>query len=243
MSGLDFGTSGVAGKLVFVGAAITTALALGDQLDSVLTDEQQTAFAVANIVALLVAGSAPLVVLGLQARYRPVWPKSAPVDPPPAPALTEPEALVIVAHAILAASHASESAHILKGSVGEARRNVELAASSHLGDTASHKSPWLALGDETLVASVPGVVLGSAVTAAAVVMQIGALEWAAHEATVGDWTKGGAIALAVGVSLYCVTVAGSIAVNGRRPPLVDKPDDAAPGAGNAAAVPARQFLP
>lgn len=233
MSGLDFGTSGIAGKLVFVGAAIATVLALGDQLDSALSEEQQTAFAVANVIALLVAGAAPLIVLGLQARYRPVWPKASPAAAPSTPLLTEAEAIQNVAVAILGRSEP----FALYTSPGD-----ELAASATKAGVPTADEKWLALGDEQLVASVPGVVLGSAVTAAAVTMQVAALQWAADQADVGWWTDGAAFVLALGVSIYCVTVAGSIAVNGRRPPLIDRTDDSA-NASAPAAVTRRAFLP
>jgi hypothetical protein len=228
MSGLDFGTSGIAGKLVFVGAAITTVLALGDQLDSVLSNEQQTAFAVANVIALLVAGAAPLIVLGLQARYRPVWPTAEAPTPTP-PSLTEAEAIQNVAEAIRGRS-AEFAPYTSPGD--------DLAESATGAGAPAADNTWLALADEQLVASVPGVVLGSAVTAAAVTMQVAALQWAAEQADVGWWTDEAALVLAIGVSVYCVTVAGSIAVNGRRPPLIDRTDDSA----NASPT-RRAFLP
>jgi hypothetical protein len=121
-SELGFGTAGIGGKLVFVGAAITTLLALTDQLDPVLADSQQLTLAVTSIVAVLVAGAAPLAVLGTQVRYRPRTSQDGPVA-----------------------------------------------------------------GNEILVASIPGVVLGSTIIAAAVAIQIAALRWAAHEADIGDW--------------------------------------------------------
>ena len=112
VSGIDFGASGTAGKLVFLGATITAILALGDQLDSMFSDQQQLVLAVTNIVALLIAGTAPLALFGFQARYTP---------------------------------------------------------------TMTVNGQQVPIADEQLVASVPGVVLGKAGIAAAIGVQIAAL--------------------------------------------------------------------
>jgi hypothetical protein len=156
---VDFGaTSGTAGRLVFIGAAVSAVLALGDALDPILDDNQQIVLAVSAIVTAVIVGGGPLALFGLQARYRPT----------------------------------SDEARVTP------------------------------LGDETLVASVPGVVIGSAVTAVGMSTQIAALAWAAGEAGLdlgpGQWPFW---ALGVITTLYCVTVAGSITVAGRRPPLLD----------------------
>jgi hypothetical protein len=170
MTKLDW-TGGIVAKLVFVGAAITSILALSDNLSPALTSDQQLVLASVNIAAALIAGAATLAVNGFQAKYTPYTQVPDNADP---------------AHP-------------------KVRRG-------------------LALGDVELVASVPGVILGAAITAAAVVTQVWALRWAANVAHVASWTQGVFFAFGVIVVFYCMTVAGSLVVSGLNPPIMPKPD-------------------
>lgn len=108
-------------------------------------------------------------------------------------------------------------------------------------------NPSRIAGDRQLVASVPGVVLASAVTAAAVVVEIVALWHTTEDVGLGDWSRQALIVLAGGVVLYCVSVAASITLNGRWRPLLDDPTKPAAAAteGLVSAGPGRrrQLLP
>lgn len=90
------------------------------------------------------------------------------------------------------------------------------------------------LADEQLVASYPGVVLGAAFTAAAMATQIAGLAWAGEVAGVDLWSWGWLpcldhvlvlpFILGLGTTIYCVAFAASTVYSGRKPPILDAPD-------------------
>lgn len=163
-------TGGIAGKLVFVGAAVTAVLGASELLDSVLTDGEATLLTAAVVLAALLAGIAPLVLAGLQADF-----VAAVRDPPKTGA-------------------------------------------------------FVVVGDRVPVASVIGVVLAAAITAAAVTVELVALRDAVDYIELrGRWTEIGIGLLGVAVALYCVSVAGSVTRYGRYAALIDDPF-AEPGA-------------
>lgn len=79
------------------------------------------------------------------------------------------------------------------------------------------------VGDRQLVASVTGVVLAAALTAAAVSVEVVALWDAANYIGFGFWSKVPLIILAAGVVVYCSMVAGAITLQGKNPPIIDDP--------------------